>query len=78
MFPHHLDSQRLYDLSQPPAAVHRHPQNLNVWGLKNLSPVKSVMTAPDGAIRDIEPGRSVTLAAGVKVNFGNVEGEIRI
>ena len=49
-----------------------------VWGLKNLSPVKWVMTAPDGTIRDVEPGRSVTLAAGVKVNFGPVEGEIRI
>ncbi|MFO1419717.1 MAG: serine/threonine protein kinase [Candidatus Competibacteraceae bacterium] len=78
LFPHHLDSQRLYDFSQPLAAVQRHPQNPNVWGLKNLSTVKWVMTAPDGTIRDVEPGRSVTLAAGVKVNFGHVEGEIRI
>jgi len=78
LYPHHLDSQRLYDLSQALAAVQRHPQNPTVWGLKNLSPVKWVMTAPDGAIRDVEPGRSVTLAAGVKVNFGPVEGEIRI
>ena len=78
LYPHHLDSQRLYDLSQPLAAVQRHPQNPNVWGLKNLSPAKWVMTAPDGAIRDVEPGRSVTLATGVKVNFGSVEGEIRI
>ena len=78
LFPHHLDSQRLYDLSQPLAVVQRHPQNPSVWGLKNLSPVKWVITAPDGAIRDVEPGRSVTLAAGVKVNFGAVEGEIRI
>lgn len=35
------------------------------------------MTAPDGAIRDVEPGRSVALEAGVKVNFGAVEGGIR-
>ena len=78
LFPHHLDQQRRYDLSQPWAAVQRHPQNPNVWGLKNLSPAKWVITAPDGAIRDVEPGRSVSLAAGVKVNFGSVEGEIRI
>jgi DNA-binding helix-hairpin-helix protein with protein kinase domain len=78
LFPHHLDQQRRYDLSQPWAAIQRHPQNPNVWGLKNLSPVKWVMTAPDGTIRDVEPGRSVSLAAGVKVNFGSVEGEIRI
>ncbi|MDS4019593.1 MAG: hypothetical protein RKR03_03650 [Candidatus Competibacter sp.] len=78
LYPHHLDRQRLYNLSQPLAAVQRHPQNPHVWGLNNLSPAKWVMTAPDGAIRNVEPGRSVTLAAGVKVNFGAVEGEIRI
>ena len=77
LFPHHLDQQRPYDLSQPWATMQRHPQNPNVWGLKNFSPVKWVMTAPDGTIRDVEPGRSVSLAAGVKVNFGSVEGEIR-
>ena len=34
LFPHHLDQQRRYDLSQPGAAVQRHPQNPNLWGLK--------------------------------------------
>ncbi|MBZ4194844.1 MAG: serine/threonine protein kinase [Candidatus Contendobacter sp.] len=77
LFPHHLDRQRCYDLSQPWAAMQRHPQNPNVWGLKNQSPAKWVMTAPDGTIRDVEPGRSVSVAVGVKVNFGSVEGEIR-
>ena len=62
---------------QPWAAVQRHPQQPDVWGLKNLSSVKWVSTAPDGTIRDVEPGRSVSLATGVKVNFGSVEGEIR-
>jgi hypothetical protein len=36
------------------------------------------MTTADGTIRDVEPGRSVGLAVGVRVNFGPVEGEIRI
>lgn len=78
LFPHHLDSQRRYDLSQPLASIQRHPQNPNLWGLKNLSPDKWVMTATDGTVRDVEPGRSVSLATGVKVNFGQMEGEIRI
>jgi DNA-binding helix-hairpin-helix protein with protein kinase domain len=77
LFPHHLDQRRRYDLTQPWAAVQRHPQNPDVWGLKNLSHVKWVITAPDGTIRDVDPGRSVSLAAGVKVNFGSVEGSIR-
>jgi len=77
LFAHHLDPQRRYDLSQPQAAVQQHPQNPAVWGLKNLSAVKWVMTAPDGTVRDVEPGRSVGLANGVRVNFGAVQGEIR-
>ena len=77
LFPHHLDPQRRYDLSQPWATMQQHPQNPKVWGLKNLSPEKWVMTAPDRTIRDVEPGRSVSLVAGVKINFGSAEGEIR-
>jgi eukaryotic-like serine/threonine-protein kinase len=77
LFPHHLDPQRRYDLSQPMAEVQRHPHQANVWGLKNLSPAKWVVTMPDGAVRDVEPGRSVSLASGVKIQFGHKEGEIR-
>lgn len=78
LYPHHLDPQRLYDFSQPLAVVQQHPQNPSLWGLKNQSPVKWVITTPDGTIRDVEPGRSASLAAGVKINFGPVEGEIRV
>ena len=78
LYPHHVDPQRLYDLSQPVAVIQQHPQNPNLWGLKNLSAVKWVITTTDGTIRDVEPGRSAGLAVGVKINFGHVEGEIRI
>ena len=78
LYPHHLDPQRLYDLSQPLAAVQQHPQNPNLWGLKNLTTAKWVITTTDGTIHDVEPGRSAGLAVGVKINFGHVEGEIRI
>ena len=57
-----MDEVLKWIILQPLAVVQRHPQNPSVWGLKNLSPVKWVITAPDGAIRDVEPGRSVTLA----------------
>ena len=78
LFPHHLDPQRRYDLSQPLAAIQRHPQNPDLWGLKSLSPDKWVMTATDGAVRDVESGRSVSLMNGVRIHFGLVEGEIRV
>lgn len=78
LFPHHLDPHRRYDFAQPLAVVRQHPQNPQVWGLHNRAPGKWVTTAPDGTVRDVEPGRSVTLAAGVKIHFGPVDGEVRI
>ena len=78
LFPHHIDGGRLYDFSQPVAAVTQHPANKNVWGIKNLSGEKWVSTTPDGKVKDVEPGRSVTLSVGTKIQFGNQEGEIRV
>jgi len=79
LFPHHIDDQRMYDFSKPIAEVSQHPTNPNIWGLKNISSEKWVSTTADSStVRDIEPGRSVTLSVGTKINFGKVEGEIRI
>jgi hypothetical protein len=78
LFPHHIDDQKMYDLSQPVAAVTQHPTDPNIWGLKNLSQEKWGITTADGTVKDVEPGRSVTLAVGTRINFGKVEGEISI
>jgi serine/threonine protein kinase len=78
IFPHHVDDQRLYDFSQPIAAVAQHPSNPGVWGLRNLAQQKWVATTPDGTARDVEPGRSVALTVGTKIHFGRSEGEIRL
>jgi len=75
LFPHHLGV--LYDFSAPIAAVSRHPRDPSVWGLTNRSQETWTVTRPDGALSELLPGRSVTLASGVKINFGTVEGEIR-
>lgn len=78
LYPHHLDDNRIYDFSQPAATVTRHPTNPSIWGLKNLSNEKWSLTTEQGTINDIEPGRSLTLAKGTKVNFGRTGGEITI
>ena len=78
LFPHHTDDDRLYDFSSPAAVVTRHPANANVWGLKNLTDNKWVVTTADGAVRDVDPQRSVTLAVKTRIQFGKAEGEIRI
>jgi len=76
LFPHHLGNT--YQFDRPMAEVSRHPTNLNIWGLKNLSDRRWTITTADGAMKDIEPNQSLTLAVGTKINFGQVTGEIRL
>ncbi|MCU1290025.1 MAG: hypothetical protein JWN60_2254 [Acidobacteria bacterium] len=78
LFPHHIDDQKMYDFSAPIAAVSQHPANPSLWGLKNLSKDRWVITAPDGTIKDVEPQRSVSLSVGTKIQFGREIGEIRL
>lgn len=78
LYPRHLGDQESFDFSQPVAAVTKHPADPRVWGLRNLSGQKWVANTSGGKIKDIEPGRSITLATGTKINFGKVEGEIRM
>jgi len=78
LYPHHVDTGRLYDFSKPIAEVNQHPTDPTIWGLRNLSEEKWVITTDDGVILDVEPGRNVRLAVGTKVNFGKKEGEIRV
>lgn len=77
LHPHHLDSTEGFDFENICAQVNLHPNDPNVWGLKNCTSEKWVATMPDGTIKDIEPGRSVRLVSNTRVNFGKVEGEIR-
>ena len=77
LFPHHVDPQRLYDFSTPVAEMAAHPTAPGVWGLRNLSDRKWVMTTAEGTARDVEPGRTAAVAAGTRIQFGGSEGEIR-
>ena len=78
LYPHHIDSNKVFDFSKPVAAVTRHPNDPNIWGLKNLSGDKWVATKPGNPTLEIEPGRSLAMAIGTRVNFGNRQGEIRL
>ncbi|MGC9520552.1 MAG: protein kinase domain-containing protein [Anaerolineae bacterium] len=79
LYPHHVDDNRLYDFSKPIAEVAQHPTQPGVWGLRNLSDQKWTATTDGGqTYRDVPPGRSATLAVGMRVNFGQQEGEIRV
>ncbi len=77
LYPHHMADARDYDFSTPVAQVTRHPTDPNIWGLKNLSGAKWVVTLPNGKLKDVEPGRSVPLAENTRIAFGRADGEIR-
>ncbi len=78
LYPHHIDDQKMWDFATPVAAIVQKPDDPKVWGLKNLSGDKWVITTVDGKMKDVVPGQSVTLASDTKINFGHLEGTIRI
>jgi DNA-binding helix-hairpin-helix protein with protein kinase domain len=76
LFAHHIDEEKKYDFTYPVAAVTKHPADPSIWGLKNLSIQTWSATNQKGEVKDVSPGRSVTLALGMRINFGHAEGEI--
>jgi serine/threonine protein kinase len=76
LYPHHLDVEKPNDFSKSLAEMTQHPSNPNIWGLKNLGDEKWVCTTVMGDVKDVAPGRSVSIAKGTRIGFGNCEGEI--
>jgi len=77
LYAYHLENSRsLGDVTfkDPVAEVVRHPINPNFLGLRNLSTASWAATLRDGSMRQVEPGKSVTISAGLRVNFGGREG----
>ncbi|BDI34166.1 hypothetical protein CCAX7_62170 [Capsulimonas corticalis] len=75
IYPHHLGAKQM-NFNGALGEVVRHPSNRTLWGLKNTGTAKWVATTGSNEIKDIEPGKSITLAAGTKVHFGKAEGQI--
>lgn len=74
LYRHHWGD--LYNFEETTAEVTQHPQDPNVWGLKNLSDVRWDVTTGAGKSCVVEPGRSVLLEEHIRVNFGTTIGEI--
>ncbi len=77
LYPHHINTKS-FDFSKPVAEVTQHPTNPNIWGVKNLTEEKWVCTTANNQVKDVDPGRSVTMDVGIKINFGKADGEIRL
>ena len=77
IYPHHIDGNAKWDFSTPVGEVIEHPSKPGVWGLKNLSSARWTSIAPDGSVRDVDPGRAAMLSAGNVVSFGTRKGVVR-
>jgi hypothetical protein len=73
LFPHHLEGET-YNFSAALAEVTGHP-----LGLKNLSGRKWTARYPeDSGLVEVAPGGILPLRNGVRIQFGNAEGEVRL
>ncbi len=74
LYAHHIEDNSAYDFSKESAKIVRHPQNPNIWGLRNLTAEKWTITTAEGATRDVDPGRSVPIANGTRIHFPSRDG----
>lgn len=58
------------------AEVNVNPQDPNILGLQNCSQQAWLVTLANGQQKRVAKDRSIKIAMGTKINFGNVEGEI--
>lgn len=79
LHPHHLtESPSDYDFERSTATVSPKPSQPSVWGLSNESDERWVCTLSDGRRMDIEPGQTVGLSEGLRIQLGQVEAEVRV
>jgi hypothetical protein len=76
LYGHHLGERR--EFGAPRAEVTRHPDMPDVTGLRNLSGRRWSVRTGAGSSFVVEPGRSVTLAAGTQIDFGGATGVIEV
>jgi Mg-chelatase subunit ChlD len=61
----------------PVGEVKPHPTDPNIQGLQNLSHLAWRVYLPNGDSIEVKPGKNVRLAAGTRIDFGVIQGEIR-
>lgn len=76
LYPYHLESGSISvsDLEHPIAEVVRREQDPGVWGIRNMSGTAWRKFSPAGKTGACAPGESVTVARGVRIQFGGNSG----
>jgi eukaryotic-like serine/threonine-protein kinase len=76
VFRHHLKLD--YDFSTVVGHVIQHPTSPDRWGIRNESPESWNVVLPSGERITADPGRSVGLLPGTRIQIGQVSATIRL
>ncbi|UTC63034.1 hypothetical protein E4O05_03825 [Treponema sp. OMZ 787] len=63
-------------LDEDVGEVIQNKNNPKIWGLRNTGKKTWVKRTPQGKEETIENGKVIPIARGLKISFGNTEGEI--
>lgn len=76
--PYHLTSKGRteFDFDTTLARVIKHPNDPTVVGIKNETHQTWTVTTKSGELQIVPPGKSVTIKAGIEINFGETKGQI--
>lgn len=78
LYLHHTEIEHRYNFRTISAEIQKHPNFQDVFGLKNLSSKIWTVILPSGKQTQVYPNMNVTVQNGLKINFGNKQGEVRI
>lgn len=76
IYRHHVELGRSIS-SEAVAEVSCHPQKPEILGIKNVSGQAWSVQWPDGKLLPLDPGKTIKLENGLKIQFGQQEGEVR-
>ncbi len=76
LYRHHVESGRPVG-SEVVAEVSAHPLKPEILGMKNVTGQPWSVQWPDGKLLPLEPGKTIKLESGLKIQFGKQEGEVR-
>ena len=76
LFLHHVDPFHMYDFSHIIAEVTKHPNDNQLWGLKNMSTEIWIVVKPDSNPIEVFPKQSLLLSPNTTIDFGKSKGII--
>lgn len=75
LYSHHIYEDA--DLETVVGSVVQNPKNPDLWGIRNEDKVNWTYVKADGTQIPVAVGRSASIAAGAKINFGRTVGEFK-